>query len=119
MIMTVLIILSNAAVSLWRGVGFTDIGEIAADAGIIFCIGQILMSVNLPLVLKLGAEKGRLLYIFITLAVMMLILNFKNIMPVPIKLSYEMCLAAAVVTAAVALCLSMETANKIYGKKRR
>lgn len=76
------------------------------------------MAVNLPLVLKLGAEKGRLLYIFITLAVMMLILNFTKIVTGPVRISIGICLPAAVVLAAASLCLSIGIADKIYGKKR-
>ena len=117
-IMAVLIILSNIAVSLQKGDGFTNFGEYIVNAGIIFCIGQILMSVNLPLVLKMGAEKGRLLYIFITMAAMLLVLKFTDIMPVAVKISAGMYLPAAVVVAAAALCLSIGIAEKIYGKKR-
>lgn len=117
-LMAVLIILSNIVVSLRKGDGFTTFGEYTANTGMVFCISQILMSVNLPLVLKLGAEKGRLLYIFVTMAAMLLILNLTEIMPGSVSISTGMYLPAAVVLTVVAICLSIGIADKIYGKKR-
>ncbi len=117
-LMAVLIILSNIVVSLRKGDGFTTFGEYTANTGMVFCIGQILMSVNLPLVLKLGAEKGRLLYIFVTMAAMLLILNLTEIMPGSVSISTGRYLPAAVVLTVVAICLSIGIADKIYGKKR-
>lgn len=82
-----------------------------------FCIAMILMSINLPLVLRLGVEKGRYLWMFITISIGVLIVSSVENLPELWQLNPVFYPLAAGVAAAVSLVVSIGIALKVYRSK--
>ena len=82
---------------------------------LVFCCSLVLMSINLPIIFKMGAERGRILYILITV-----FLAFGVVKSLDTKLwSFEpkiYLVAGAVITIA-ALVISVFLSTRFYEKK--
>ena len=59
-------IVSSAVFMLAQGDGLQPLTEKLLVVLLVFCCSLILMSINLPVIFKMGAEKGRIVYILIT-----------------------------------------------------
>lgn len=84
---------------------------------IFFCIALILMSVNLPLVFRLGAEKGRYVWIFVTMGVALAVVASVEKLPELWSLNPSVYPAAAAAAAIVLLILSIGISMKAYRAK--
>ena len=82
---------------------------------LVFCCSLVLMSINLPIIFKMGAERGRIIYILITV-----FLAFGVVKSLDTKLwSFEpkiYLVAGAVITIA-ALVISVFLSTRFYEKK--
>ena len=82
---------------------------------LVFCCSLVLMSINLPIIFKMGAERGRILYILITV-----FLAFGVVKSLDTKLwSFEpkIYLGAGAVITIAALVISVFLSTRFYEKK--
>jgi len=101
-----------------------DIGKMDIPACLISFLAMIgaaiiIMSVNIPLLIKLGAEKGRLAYLVITVVFTLVLISVvTNVGELP-AINLSVIAAVMIVLAAVMLPLSMNISGKLYDKERQ
>lgn len=79
---------------------------------------MILMSINLPIILKMGAEKGRMVYIGITVFIAVVVVSSVKRDSFIWRLDERMIYIGIVAAAIAALLASMAVSVKIYNSKR-
>ena len=84
---------------------------------VFFCTALILMSVNLPLVFRLGAEKGRYVWIFVTLGVAAVVVASVEKLPGLWSLKPSVYPLAAAAAAVIFLAGSVVLSLKAYRAK--
>lgn len=82
---------------------------------LVFCCSLILMSINLPIIFKMGAEKGRIVYILIT--VILAILVVKSAETAFWDFNLKIYLIAGVCITVLAVAVSIGISMKVYRKK--
>ena len=84
---------------------------------IFFCVAIIMMSINLPMVLRLGVEKGRYLWIFIMVSIGVFVVGSVENLPKLWQLNPAFYPLAAGGAAAVSLIVSIGIALEVYRSK--
>jgi hypothetical protein len=87
---------------------------------IVICIAIILLSVNMPLMFKLGVEKGRMAFILLTMATVIFLFSLKDVLFVWLMsadFSAPFAMAFCVVCAGFVNMISINVSMKLYKKK--
>lgn len=79
---------------------------------------MILMSINLPLIMKMGAERGRMVYILLTVFVAVAVVGSVEVDSPLWQLDENLIMIGLVVIAIAALLISMAISVKVYNGKR-
>lgn len=78
----------------------------------------LLMAINLPIIFKMGAERGRLVYMAITVLVAVTVVGSVEIKTSFWNLDENLLLLVFVAVAVVSLLISMAVSVKVYNSKR-
>lgn len=108
-------ILSSAVFMLAQGDGLQPLTEKLLVVLLVFCCSLILMSINLPIIFKMGAEKGRIVYILITVALALLVVQSTE--SAFWKFNPKIYPAAGACITVLAVIVSMGISIKVYRKK--
>lgn len=114
-LVAVIEIVSSAVFMLVREGNLELLSERLLVLLLVFCCSLVLMSINLPIIFKMGAERGRIVYILITVGLAFLTvhsidLEFWNFNP-------RIYLVAGVCISALAVIVSMGISMKVYKRK--
>ena len=85
---------------------------------LIAAAAMILMSINLPLIMKMGAERGRMVYILLTVFVAVAVVGSVEVDSPLWQLDENLIMIGLVVIAIAALLISMAISVKVYNGKR-
>ena len=79
---------------------------------------MILMSVNLPIIMKMGAERGRMVYILLTVFVAVAVVGTVEVDSPLWQMDENLLMIGLVAIAIAALLISMAISVKLYNNKR-
>lgn len=85
---------------------------------VIASAATILMALNLPIIFKMGAERGRMVYIVLMVLAAIVVTNFAEMKNVFWNLNESTILLLFVAAAVAALLISMAISVKVYNSKR-
>ena len=101
--------------------GLTLQEHLAMVVGFLFC-GLVLMAINLPIIFRIGSEKGRTLYLIVTMVFAMacgiLITNLPEMGLFPWELPPAILAAAGIVIVILCQMVSVRVAIKAYTARR-
>lgn len=94
-------------------------GEAAASLAVVCCIALCFLAIDLPMMFRMGVEKGRLAFIVVTVGILVVSMSFSDSLKLLLTSDSSPAALAAVPAAAVILnALSVLLSVKIYRVKR-